>query len=161
MAKRSTVRGDRELIANLRTLRRDMGGDVLDRASIDALQPLEEQTRVNTRAHRRPGRTPRGGHLDQGVVTRRRQIKGRFVRIYWVAFTRRARRLAHLVEFGTAPHWQPKRNRMHPGARAFRPMTRAFEAQKARVVTRWARNYDRFLQMRVKGLYRGISGRVR
>ena len=35
---------------------------------------------------------------------------------------------AHLVEFGTEPHWQPRRGVMHPGAKAFPFLTPAYEA---------------------------------
>lgn len=45
-----------------------------------------------------------------------------------------AYREAHLVEFGTAPHFQPELNRMHPGAAAKPFMRPAFEETKDEVV---------------------------
>lgn len=42
----------------------------------------------------------------------------------------------HLVEFGTAPHWQPNRGggQMHPGAQAKPFMRPAYEATKDEIV---------------------------
>lgn len=46
--------------------------------------------------------------------------------------------VGHLVEFGTAPHWQPNRfgGTMHPGARAKPFMRPAYDMTKAQIVTR-------------------------
>lgn len=46
--------------------------------------------------------------------------------------------VGHLVEFGTAPHWQPNRGggTMHPGARAEPFMRPAFDMTKAQIVVR-------------------------
>lgn len=42
--------------------------------------------------------------------------------------------LGVLLEFGTAPHFQPKRGVMHPGAQAFPHMRPAFDSTKGVVV---------------------------
>jgi hypothetical protein len=42
--------------------------------------------------------------------------------------------LGVLLEFGTAPHYQPNRGVMHPGAQAFPHMRPAFDATKGVVV---------------------------
>jgi HK97 gp10 family phage protein len=51
---------------------------------------------------------------------------------------RRHASVGHLVEFGTAPHYQPNRNggTMHPGARPHPFMRPAFEMTKAQIVVR-------------------------
>lgn len=48
--------------------------------------------------------------------------------------------LGHLLEFGTAPHWQPRRQRMHPGAQPFPHWRPAFEMTKGQVVARLGRS---------------------
>lgn len=42
--------------------------------------------------------------------------------------------LGVLLEFGTAPHYQPQRGQMHPGAQAFPHMRPAFDTTKGLVV---------------------------
>lgn len=42
--------------------------------------------------------------------------------------------VAHLVEFGTAPHAQPRRGIMHPGAKPYPFMRPAFERNKELVI---------------------------
>lgn len=106
----------------------------VNKAAVTALIPLKNETQANARRLRQPGKSPSGGHLDQGVTIARRQRVSRAVWVCWVAFKGRARGLAHLVEFGTAPHLQPRRRTMHPGA-APKPFIRpAFESQKTEVV---------------------------
>lgn len=131
---RAVVTGDKEIAANLRRAQRSIGGAWLDNISMEALEPMRSETEQNAKQLRRPF-NPRGGHLDEGVVIQKTDQKGTLFRIYWVAFRKRARKIAHLVEFGTAPHFQPKRNQMHPGARPkpfFRP---AYESTKNEVVS--------------------------
>lgn len=106
----------------------------LDALCRQALEPLRVRTVENAKVLRQPGKMPRGGHLDQGVAVAKIEARGAGFRVFWVAFRRRARRIAHLVEFGTAPHWQPKRMRMHPGARAKPFMRPAYESTKVEVV---------------------------
>lgn len=134
MAARAVVTGDKEIIANIRRAYRSVGGTAMDVSLRTGLEPMREETVDNARQHRQP-HTPKGGHLDEGIVTARREVNGFFGRVYWIAFARRARKLAHLVEFGTAPHWQPKRGIMHPGARAFPFFRPAFESTKHLVVS--------------------------
>ena len=58
----------------------------------------------------------------------------------WViAATGRGVSIAHLVEAGTAPHWQPKRGVMHPGARPkpfLEPAYFAHDEQVVRIMTK-------------------------
>ncbi len=108
----------------------------IDRVALTALEPLKVETEAQARRRRQVGTNPKGGHLDQNVVARKVDEKSRFYRVYWVAFKGRGRRIAHLVEFGTRPHWQPKRfgGVMHPGARAYPFFRPAYEAKKNEVL---------------------------
>jgi hypothetical protein len=100
---------------------------------------LLEQTVENALQRRQVGYTPKGGHLDEGVVIAKRLARGRAHRVFWVSFRKRARKIAHLVEFGTAPHYQPLRRIMHPGARPYPFFRPAFETTKQEVVGRFSR----------------------
>lgn len=142
MAK-ATVRGDKEIIANIRRAYNSVGGRYLDTTLSQSLEPMRQQTEENARERRNPG-NPRGGHLDQGVVIAKHAGRGQLYREFWISFAKRARKIAHLVEYGTAPHWQPKRGVMHPGARAFPFFRPAFEEKKHEVTEEvgrrvWAR----------------------
>lgn len=128
MAK-AIVRGDKEIIANMRRAYNSVGGRQMDKTLAVALTPMKEQVEANALRHRQPG-NPRGGHLDQGVVIHKNKAVGIFYREFWITFRKRARKIAHLVEFGTAPHWQPNRGIMHPGARPFPFVRPAFEQEK-------------------------------
>lgn len=52
-------------------------------------------------------------------------------------------RYAHLVEFGTRPHFQPKRGRMHPGTKAQPFFYPAYRAHRKRVKARITRAINR------------------
>jgi hypothetical protein len=61
--------------------------------------------------------------------------------VFWLSFKLRARKIAHLVEFGTAPHWQPRWRGgwMHPGARPkpfIRPAYDAKAGDAVRIISR-------------------------
>lgn len=129
MAARNILQGDVELRRALKGIP-ELTSRGLDSAVRDSLEPMRKQTSLNALRLRQPDSGPPGGHLDQGVVVRKVAGRGKTSRTFWVSFARRARFLAHLVEFGTAPHWQPKRNRLHPGARPKPFATPAFEETK-------------------------------
>lgn len=141
---RFIVRGDREIMANMRRVRGSIGGRALDDIVISALSPMRQSVENNARNLRQVGYNPPGGHLDEGVVIAKITASSPYSRVYWISLAKRARKIGHLVEFGTAPHWQPRRGIMHPGARPkpfFRP---AFEENKnsaGSIVARaaWAR----------------------
>ena len=134
------IKGDAELKRTLRRLMTRPSTREMDAIALAALQPLVEETRA---------RAPLAS-LSAGVRVRRTRGNGRNFREYWVAFARgMAMRIAHLVEFGTAPHSlfpgaSRRRNRFqhlppfHPGTAPepfFRP---AYESTKDRVVQRYA-----------------------
>lgn len=128
---RQILRGDKELQRALRGIPA-IASTGLDSAVRDSLEPMRKQTSLNALRLRQPGNPP-GGHLDQGVVVRKTSGRGKTIRTFWVSFTRRARYIAVLVEFGTAPHligsW------MHPGATAKPFFTPAYESKKQETVS--------------------------
>lgn len=137
MAQRSGVYGDAQVIANLRTLA-DVQNGTLTSSGRAALKPMQAAAKDGAKQFRNyvgkwpdwPQPTSGLQHLDQGIVIRvaKNNTKG-FAQIFLGA-ARRAARIWHLLEFGTAPHWQPNRQRMHPGARAHPTLRPAFEAHK-------------------------------
>lgn len=131
---REILSGDRALVGALRGIEA-VTSTGLDGVARDALEPIRAQTSTNFRRYRRVTKTiPKGGHLDQGVVIRKTRGTGKVFREFWVSLTKRARSIGHLVELGTAPHWQPLRKRMHPGARPHPGMAPAFEEKKSETV---------------------------
>ena len=82
-------------------------------ASRKALTPMLKATRANLKTNR---------SYHRGVLSRSmkiRKLKTTSALSEWVlAATGRGVGIAHLVEGGTRPHWQPKRMMMHPGAKA-------------------------------------------
>lgn len=145
MRVKATVSGDKEIMANMKRAYNSVGGTFMDKLLRESLEPMAQATRDNAKPLRNyagkyagfpdPKTPRRGGHLDQGVKIARFAAKSRLSREYWVAFSKRARKIAHLVEYGTAPHFQPNflGGFFHPGASPhpfFRP---AFEETKHEV----------------------------
>lgn len=151
MAARITLTGDKALKENIRRLSRIYTPKAMDFDMELALEPMRRKTEKNATPLRnffgkhslffpQPRGRPPGGHLDEGVVSARVVARPKR-RTWWVSFARRARYIAHLVEFGTAPHFQKnfKGGFNHPGARAqpfFRP---AFDSEKDHVIQTLAR----------------------
>jgi hypothetical protein len=143
--KRSGVTGDKELVANLRELAKGPSPAEVDKAAIQSLKPMLSKTKTRFRAARNfvgkyPGfpqpRSPRaGGHVDEGIVVRKSKASSKMKRAYRLGATRRSRFLLHLVEFGTAPHWQPnfRGGWQHPGARANPALIPSFDEEAGRV----------------------------
>ena len=148
---RITLTGDKALKANIRRLSRIYTPKLMDLDMEAAIEPLRRTTEKNALPLRnfrgkhsfffpQPSGRPPGGHLDEGVVSARIVARPKR-RTWWVSFARRARYIAHLVEFGTAPHRQDnfKGGFDHPGAKAqpfFRP---AFDAEREHVLQTLAR----------------------
>lgn len=112
-----------------------MTNRAIDSIMVASLAPMQEE------AIRRAPRST----LKRGIVTRKVKNLSRFTKEFWVSFKRgNAMRIAHLIEFGTAPHSLAKgasrrknylqdRPPFHPGTRPhpfFRP---AYEATKDEV----------------------------
>lgn len=135
------ILGEKQLLRNLAKAAQHPTVQEMDRIAIDALEPMRAETAMLA---------PRAA-LKRGVVTRKRRARGRAMREYWIALKRGLpMRIAHLVEFGTAPHSLAKgasRRRgimqnvppFHPGDRAEPFMTPAFESEKDTVITGYGR----------------------
>lgn len=153
MAKKGfTLKGDVQLRRNMGRAAGIYDGKAMDTDIEAALEPMRRETERNAAPLRnyagkypdffpQPTGTPPGGHVDQNVVSVR--VAGTAKkRTWWVSFKGRARTIVHLLEFGTAPHFQQnfkKGGFMHPGASAhpfFRP---AFEAKKGEALATLAR----------------------
>lgn len=107
----SKVTGYRETARAIRRLSQFPRGKI-GKASRKALQPMLAKSKANLRSNK----SYRRGVLYRSMAIRR--LKATTSLSEWViAATGRGVSIAHLVEAGTAPHWQPKRGRMHPGAR--------------------------------------------
>lgn len=146
MPAKLKLTGDVALRNNMRRLARVYDGRSMD-ADIEAsLEPLRRETEQNAASLRnyvgkwpdffpQPTKAPKGGHLDQGVESARISGSSR-KRVWWVGFSKRARKLAHLLEFGVAPHFQPrfKRGWMHPGSRPYPFFRPAFDSKKGVVL---------------------------
>jgi len=82
-------------------------------ASRKALSPMLRQSKANLKSNDSYKR----GVLSRSMAIRR--LKATTALSQWVlAATGRGIGIAHLVEAGTRPHWQPRRGVMHPGAKA-------------------------------------------
>ena len=146
--RQSGITGSKEVVAALRELAQGIDVAAIDRAATQALEPMLESTAEKLRANRNyagkyPGfpdpRTPRkGGYIDKGLVIRK-DGGNKMKRSYRLGVKGRARYVIHLLEFGTAPHFQPnfKGGFAHPGATAKPSMTPAFEEHKDDVPTRF------------------------
>lgn len=143
MAKKGfKLTGDDQVRRNISRAAGIYDGKAMDVDIEAALEPMRRETERNAVPLRnyagkhpeffpQPAGTPPGGHVDENVVSVR-VLGTAKKRTWWVSFKGRARTIVHLLEFGTAPHFQKnfRGGFQHPGARAhpfFRP---AFEAKK-------------------------------
>ncbi|WP_165790812.1 HK97-gp10 family putative phage morphogenesis protein [Pleomorphomonas carboxyditropha] len=127
MAK-SGVTGGAETRAALKALRAALGAP-LNEASKRAVEPMAEAAKDLLK---RNGSVKAGRLYRIITVVRNRKRSSALRPVYEVGpdGSDPAYREAHLVEFGTAPHFQPELNRMHPGARPKPFMRPAFEQNK-------------------------------
>lgn len=162
-----TVSGDRQIVAALRRLGKGPSAREVDSAATRAMNPMRDDARKRLAAHRNyaakyPSYFPKqqgpfGKHVDKGIVVRKdgKQAPGR--RSYKLGATGRARFLLHLLEFGTAPHFQPNLlgGWMHPGSTPRPSMIPAYERGKDDVIDSmsddildWAERESRGVGMR-------------
>jgi HK97 gp10 family phage protein len=144
---RNPVTGDKELAAALRALAKGPGAREVDGMAKRAMRPLLDDVRARVKSHRNfPTKysdffpKQRGkfrDHLDKAIIMRKDDRQSAGGRSYKIGGVRRARYLLHLLEYGTAPHWQPNLNGgfMHPGATPKPSMVPAFEAGQSDVIT--------------------------
>lgn len=144
---RSAVTGDRELMRMLNALAKGPGAREVDSAAGRSMKPMIDDTRNRLRSMRNyPSKYPSifpkqsavgSDHVDTGIVMRKTTATPG-MRSYRMGAIRRARYLLHLLEYGTAPHYQPNLlgGWMHPGTSPQPTITPAYEHGKDDVL--WA-----------------------
>lgn len=138
------VRGNRETARALRELARQVSVP-LNATSRFALQPTLKRAKANVLALPLTDET---GTLAKSLVIKKKGKGSKLNPVHQVGpdagvekFTqygfRRPVKYAHLLEFGTAPHYQPKRGVVHPGASPMPFLTPAYFATRDEVVKRF------------------------
>lgn len=133
------VRGNRETARALRELAQVVSVP-LNAASRFALQPTLKAARTKAASLDLEDTT---GALAESL-TIRKKASPKLAPVHQVGPDaskskngRRPVKYAHLLEFGTAPHYQPKRGVVHPGTRPKPFLTPAYEQTKGEVVKRF------------------------
>lgn len=153
------VRGDREVARALRELARQVSVP-LNAASRFALQPTLTKARTNVQAMPVNEKT---GTLAKSLTIKRKAKSSKLNPVHQVGPDAGAGRLtrfgfrkpvkyAHLLEFGTAPHFQPKRGIMHPGTRPRPFLTPAFFQTRDDVVKRFGKKIGPEMEKRAAKL---------
>lgn len=153
------VRGDKEVARALRELARQVSVP-LNAASRFALQPTLSKARSNVQAMPASEKT---GTLAASLVIRKAPKSTKLNVVHQVgpnaAFQRwspygfrKPSKYAHLLEFGTAPHYQPKRGVMHPGTRPRPFLTPAFFQTREEVVKRFGKKIGPEMEKRAAKL---------
>lgn len=106
----SKVTGIDETVAAIRAVGRTVNPAVRKSSNL-ALQPIKKAAKDNLVAN---GSVKRGVLHASVAIRSVKASKG--LMTHQVAATGKGNSIAHFVEFGTDPHWQPKRGIMHPGA---------------------------------------------
>lgn len=145
------VTGDKELVQALRALGKGLPVSAIDSSMTAASKPMLDEAVENARAHRQSGARPKGGHVDEGLVFRKRRESTSKRRNYVIGAVNRARYILHLLEFGTRPHWQPRRfgGIMHPGARPFPVIRPSYENHADKTIERFGKEIWRHVMMAV------------
>ena len=164
----SAIAGDKELMRLLNTLAKGPGAREVDQAANRSMRPMLDDARSRLKALRNyPSKYPSifpkqaavsGQHLDKDLVMRK-QATSPGMRSYRMGAVRRARYLLHLLEYGTAPHFQPNLlgGWMHPGTSPSPTLTPAYSHNADDVV--WAMQ-DELLDW-VERTVRGHRGQFR
>lgn len=149
----SRVRGAKGVSAGLKDLSRNVTQPI-GTASRFALQPVLADARANVRATPFDEST---GALAASLTIKKDPASRVVSQTYRVGpqadFEKNGRRpskYAHLIEFGTAPHYQPKRGVTHPGSRAMPFLEPAYDANKEKVVKRYGEKIGPALEKRAK-----------
>lgn len=145
---RAGVTGQDKVLKNLKALARGPTASEINRSAISSMQPMLLKTVERARTHRdyvgkwpgpwpEPDIPPAGGHVDQGIVVKR--VKSQAGYVYRLGATKRARYLLHLLEFGTAPHYQPNLKYFHPGSMPNPVLLPSFDEERGEVPRAFAR----------------------
>ena len=138
------VRGDKETARALRALSQQVAVP-LGATSRFALQPTLKAARANAKALPLKEST---GTLAASLVIRQKPRTSKLKPTFQVGPNagfqrnteygpRRPVKYAHLVEFGTAPHYQPGRGVVHPGSAPHPFMAPAYYSTRDQVVKRF------------------------
>lgn len=134
------VKGDKAVARALREISRAITPPIRV-ASVFALRPTLAQTKANIRGLHFEDST---GALEESMVIRPSPRSPKLNPIYQVgpnaqyqSGDRRPVRYAHLIEFGTAPHYQPGRGVVHPGTRPMPFLEPAYFTTRDIVVKRF------------------------
>jgi len=144
MAK-SSVKGHKGVAKALRSMSRMQRP--VGEASRYALRPVLMDAKKNLAAPK-PGR-PSGNIITGELMASMKIMQAKQTRQETqtlVTATDKGIKKAHLVEFGTDPHWQPKRGIMHPGARPFPFLTPAFYNNESEVLRRMNKRFAEALR---------------
>ena len=158
MARRVSVKGHREAARAIKKLAQLQERPIGD-ASRHALQPVLKAAKNNLGSSTplnyagTPGGLAYGGLKKSLSIRKVKKVRKPEVK-YHVTPTGRGVGKAHLVEFGTEPHWQPKRGVMHPGAKPFPFLTPAFNEHEDEVVDRFGKSYGPALERQASRLAR-------
>jgi len=150
MAK-SRVTGGSQLRGSLRQISSGLTVPI-NEASRKALQPTLKAAKRNLKAN---------GSVESGELLKLLTIrkdpdtgKDKPRHVVGPATTNPAYREAHLVEFGTAPHFQPELHRLHPGAQAKPFLRPAFEETKGEAIKRFGESIGPAIEKRAARLER-------
>jgi HK97 gp10 family phage protein len=134
------VKGSRETARALRDLANYVAVP-LNAASRFALQPTVKAAKAKVQATAFEDST---GALAASLTIRKKPRSSKLNPVHQVGpdsgFRKEGRRpvsYAHLIEFGTAPHYQPNRGVVHPGIRPMPFMEPAYNSTKEEVVKRF------------------------
>jgi HK97 gp10 family phage protein len=134
------VKGSRETARALRDLANYVAVP-LNAASRFALQPTVKAAKAKVQAIAFEDST---GALAASLTIRKKPRSSKLNPVHQVGpdsgFRKEGRRpvsYAHLIEFGTAPHYQPNRGVVHPGIRPMPFMEPAYNSTKEEVVKRF------------------------
>lgn len=153
------VRGDKETARALRALQQQVAVP-LAAASRFSLQPTLKTARSNVKAL--PLKESSGA-LAASLIIKQKPRTSKLNPTFQVGpnagfqwgtefGSRRPVRYAHLIEFGTAPHYQPGRGVTHPGTKPMPFLTPAYFATREEVVKRFGQKLGPELEKRAAKL---------
>ncbi len=149
MATKSKVSGASAVNRAFRQLQSGLTVPI-NEASRKALQPMLKSAKANLKAN---GSVESGELLSLLVIQQDKSArKNKSVHVIGPSSKSPGYRAAHLVELGTAPHFQPELNRMHPGAAAKPFLRPAFEDNKDEAVRRFGASIGPAIEKRAARL---------
>ena len=124
------LQGAAELAAAFEELGRTFGGAALDPSMRHGLGMIKSAAQTNLRNNGSvQAHTPSAQRTINSMQIQKVSGRQKSTPMYRLGFAGRGRHIAHFIEFGTRPHWQPRRRSFHPGARPFPFMRPAFDRE--------------------------------